>query len=230
MRNRPDDPIDLVGGSRAHFTELNRGIEGLPSDLPALTYSLTPQMHARELDHILDSLSMHGPVAQNALRLAAGRPVRVGPITMARRFNAVATSGSPGPEVEALRAVDPLLDTDLAAAWTLGSLAALSVAGIAGVCYFETAGPRGVSGTDGLRPVGRVLDRFAGRRGWPVLATHCSPRLAALAVRRPDGAVRLSLADLSGRGRSVRIAGADGNLRIEREVELAPWEVLELDL
>ena len=38
---------ELHGGARSHFTELSRSRDRPPADLPALSFSLTPQMHAR---------------------------------------------------------------------------------------------------------------------------------------------------------------------------------------
>lgn len=225
MRHRA--PIELVGGSRAYFTELNRQLGTVPADVPALTYSLTPQMHVLEIDHLIDSLPMQRLVAINAVRLAAGRPVHVGPITLARRFNAVATTNSPGPQVEAARSIDPLLDTDFAGSWTLGSLAALSTAGVESVCYFETAGLRRIRDESGVSAVGAVLDHFAGRRGRPVLGTVGGEQLTALAVRAASGSVELSLGDLSGRARTVEVRSHDGR---DHRVGLAPWQVVHVDL
>ncbi|MFL6117559.1 MAG: hypothetical protein ACJ786_40335, partial [Catenulispora sp.] len=159
----------LVGGTRAHFTELNRRRDDIPADVDQLTFSLTPQMHASEVPHIVDSLTAQRTVALNAVRLADGRPVHVGPITLTRRFNAVATTPPPDPAIDAQRATDPLLATRFAGAWTLGSIAALSVPGISSLCYFEAAGPRGID-QDGVRTqAGQVLDTFADRAGLPVL-------------------------------------------------------------
>src|SRR3954447_15237880 len=162
----------LVGGTRAHFTELNRRRDDIPADVDQLTFSLTPQMHASEVPHIVDSLTAQRTVALNAVRLADGRPVHVGPIPLTRRFNAVATTPPPDPAIDAQRATDPLLATRFAGAWTLGSIAALSVPGISSLCYFEAAGPRGID-QDGVRtPAGQVLDTFADRTRLPVLAVE----------------------------------------------------------
>ena len=53
---------------------------GLPADpegLPRQRVGITPQMHATEIPHIVDSLAVQTTVAENALRLAANRPVVV---------------------------------------------------------------------------------------------------------------------------------------------------------
>lgn len=206
--------VALVGGTRAHFTELNRRIADVPPDVPALAFGLTPQMHATEVPHVVDSLAVQATVAENALRLAGGRPVLVGPVTLARRFNAVATTAAPDPAVEAERAVDPLSTTAFAGAWTLGSLAALAPTGVAGLCYFETAGPRGVATADGvLTPAGRVLAALAPLRGRPVLRCTAPHSVAALAVGS-----ELFVANLSAAALTVPAPGHD-------PVDLAPWGV-----
>jgi D-apionolactonase len=215
---------DLVGGTRAHFTELNRQLGALPPELPALSFSVTPQMHATEIPHLVDSLGVHRTVAENALRLAHGRPVFVGPITLARRFNAVATSAAPDPDVDAARAVDPLQPTAFTGAWALGSIAALAPVGVAGLCYFEVCGPRGIVTADGARTAaGRVLSEIAARRGWPVLRCRHPLDVPALALAAGDGTVELFVANLSATARSVRVPGPDA-------VDLDAWAVRRMTL
>jgi hypothetical protein len=213
----------LVGGTRAHFTELNRNIEQVPVDAPALSFSITPQMHATEIPHIVESLAMQRIVAENARRLAGGRPVLVGPITLARRFNAVATTAAPDPAVDAQRATDPLQPTAFTGAWTLGSVAALTAAGVAGICYFETCGPRGILTADQtMTPAGRILDRLARLRGRPVLQAAGPADIAAMPVLSEDGSVELLIANLAPARRTVTVDGpAQGSMAID----LAGWSV-----
>ena len=197
---------DLVGGTRAHFTELNRTLDDLPGRLPSLAFSLTGQMHASEVPHLVDSVVGQRLVAENAVRLAAGRPLHVGPVTLARRFNAVATSGAGALAAEP----DPLQPTAFAAAWTLGSLAALSIEGVTSVCYFETAGPGGVRDEAGSPyPVQRVLDTVAALRGRRVLESTGPAHLGSYAVQDDAGGVDLLVANLSPHDRtaSVRLPG-----------------------
>ena len=83
---------DLVGGTRGHFTELNRNHETIPADLPALTFSMTPQMHTTSRHQLVESIATQRIIAENAVRIAHGRPIHIGPITLRARFKAVATS------------------------------------------------------------------------------------------------------------------------------------------
>lgn len=202
---------ELAAGSRAHFTELNRTIARLPPDAAGVTFSLTPQMHAREVERIVQTLPMQTLVLRSALRLAPGRAVHVGPITLRPRFNAVATTAG-GSSLGAEDAGDELQSHPFTAAWTLGSVRALSGVGaaagassaadspdasggpeapdasgapVASVSYFETTGPAGVDAVDGTPyPVGRLIRALAPLAGADVLrvAPH-DERLVVYPVR-----------------------------------------------
>ncbi|NKX56339.1 hypothetical protein [Arthrobacter mobilis] len=199
----------LLAGTRAHFTELNRNSGRMPRDAAALTFSITPQMHSTDVRHIVESVPMQRLAAQNALRLAAGRPVHVGPVTLRPRFNAVATSGTAGTAES-----DELQAGPFTAAWTLASIAALSPEGVASVCYFEPSGPRGICAADGrLYPAGQLLRQLAALKGAPVLAAvpEAPGPVAVYPVSVP-GAVLLFAANLSPRPASAEIllpAGSD---------------------
>jgi len=157
----------FLAGTRSHFTELNRWIAGggstspVPGDADALTYSLSPQVHSTEIAHIVETIPVQSLAAANAVRLGAGRPVHVGPITLKPRLHA------PGQQA----AADELQDHSFTAAWTLASLYALTLEGVASVTYFEAAPPRGITTADGtLNPAGELLQRLAACQGEPVLA------------------------------------------------------------
>jgi D-apionolactonase len=81
----------LVAGARSHFTELNRNRHSACPDAAAVTYSITPQMHATEPEAIVETLAMQALTAEDALRISNGRALHIGPVTLARRFNAAAT-------------------------------------------------------------------------------------------------------------------------------------------
>jgi hypothetical protein len=209
----------LVAGTRAHFAELNRRIAGMPADAGGLTCSITPQMHATELPHLLDSLEGQRAVALDATRLAAGRPVWLGPVTLRQRFNAVATGEDlPPPQP------DPLQRTGFTAAWTLGSIAALARPGVAGLCYFEVAGPGGLGDKDGPYPVGRLLASLVPLRGRPVLASRAPEGVAALAVR-VDGRVRVFVGRLADSATRCHVRGPGG---AAESMDVEPWGVGEV--
>jgi hypothetical protein len=207
--------VPVVGGARSHFTELNRNAERLASDLAALTFPVTPQMHARERAQLVESVAMQRLVARDAVRIAAGRPVLVGPVTLLPHFNAVATTPPPagddgllgGYGAQLYDATDPRQASAALAAWTLASAVALAVPGVAGVTWFEQWGPRGlVSAAGEPFPAARVLgwlhevsglpmlaDPDAGRDGVWVLAAHAGERIVVLAANLTANPQRVSL-------------------------------------
>ncbi|MFJ4029598.1 hypothetical protein ACIPWF_19640 [Paenarthrobacter sp. NPDC089989] len=207
---------ELVAGTRAHFTELNRGSESLPANAPSWTYSVTPQMHASEVPHIVETLPMQRLTADNALRLTAGRPVHVGPVTLKPRFNAVATTAGQA----AMAEVDTLQTEPFAAAWLLGSVVALTMPGISSLSYFELAGPGGITQGTQLTPAGEMLAVLASLRGKPVLqVTGNSGDVVVYAVQDGTHTVILA-ANLSDKPIRTHL-GLDNGSTLE--LDLAPW-------
>ncbi|MCZ9882216.1 hypothetical protein [Arthrobacter sp. B2a2-09] len=208
----------LLAGARSHFTELNRNADRLPSDADAVTFSITPQMHATEVPHVVETLPMQRLVALNALRIGSGRPLHLGPVTLKARFNAVATEGDDA-AAEAM-ATDPLQPETFTAAWLLGSIAALSVPGVESVSYFEATGPRGIRGSGGLTPAGEMLAAVAALRGCEVLDVAGEVPGVVLYPVRDGGTTVLFAANLTAKPLSVvvRLPGGDStNLGLE------PW-------
>ena len=82
----------VIGGSRSHFTELNRERHRIPRDLDGLAVTVTPLFHAGGTEQLVESVAMQRLVAAQTVALAAGRPVHIGPITLRPRFNDVATA------------------------------------------------------------------------------------------------------------------------------------------
>ncbi|GAA2014956.1 hypothetical protein JL107_08790 [Nakamurella flavida] len=218
-----------VLGTRAHFTELNRTIQRL--DLPdgaGVAFSLTPQMHDRSRRQVIESVPVQRRVAEQAVALAAGARVHIGPVTLRPRFNAVATAPAPpDPAIEVSagygaefvpEATDPRQVSDGVAAWAVASAIALAVPGVVSLAYFETCGPRGVVTAAGeLLPMGRAVEWLAELSGGRVLAS--SPATTAdpvthVAVRTSDTLTVLA-ANLSAGAREIEItvgAGSPGEL------------------
>ncbi len=209
----------LIAGTRAHFTELNRQVDRLPTE-PSLTFSITPQMHTTEVAHIVDSLGAQRVVAAEAVRLAGGRPVHIGPITLRQRFNAVATTADavdPPP--------DPLQRSAFAGAWALGSVAALTRPGVAGLSYFTLGGDGGLRDRDGSwSAAGTVLVRLAAHTGRPVLDAVTPSGIVALPVDLGGGRVELFLANLTERAHRLQVFAA-GSAPPPISVELPAWAV-----
>lgn len=145
--------LEVVAGTRAHFTELNRTVDLFRDWDGPLTFSVTPQMHDRSPEQVTESIRMQRWVVMSASRLAAGRALHVGPVTLRPRFNAVATSARPsvtdatieagyGPQFVP-DATDPEQHSPAARAWFAASEEALTVPGVASITLAEAWGPRG---------------------------------------------------------------------------------------
>ena len=213
--------VPLVAGARSHFAELNRRHGDLPPDAPSLTCSITPQMHASEIPHVVDSLAGQQAVARDAVRLAGDRPVHLGPVTLRPRFNAVATSAEQGPAPP-----DPLQPSPFTAAWTLGSVAALTRRGVESLCLYQVSGPGGIGDQERLHPVGELLTVLARLRGCEVLEARAPDGVAAYPVRTADG-VRVILARLADTPVRYDVQGPDGS---SASVGLEAWSTAEVRL
>ena len=152
----------VLGGARSHFTELNREQTGLPADVDGVVFSITPLFHASGTEQLVESVAVQRTVAEQAVAIAAGRPVHIGPVTLRPRFNNVATtrrpteqhrdqhhdlSGGYGAHVDG--ADDERQSAPQLATWTIASAAALAVPGVESLTYFEEWGPRGVRTSGG---------------------------------------------------------------------------------
>jgi len=209
----------LIAGARSHFTELNRNARTVPCDAEALTYSMTPQMHATEVPHLVESLPMQRLTARNALRISGGRPLHIGPVTLKPRFNAVSTSAAPdGTSREASN--DPLQADPFAASWMLGSIAALSIPGVESISYFAAAGPGGICSSTGLTPAGKLLKSLATQRGLNILETRGSRHGLVLYPVQAESGIDLYAANLTAEGMSESVQLPDGTTK---ELVLEPW-------
>lgn len=193
----------VVGGSRSHFTELNREGSRLPDDLAAIVVTVTPLFHALSTAQLIESVAMQRLVAQQTVSYADGLPVHVGPVTLRPRFNDVATGPQPAPGRSDLSegygaqftgAVDPRQSRPELAAWVVASAAALAVPGVSSIAYFEEWGPRGVYDEDGrAAPTAEALRALSDLAGGALL-TGASPDGLVWAVgsRSADGAAVLA--------------------------------------
>jgi hypothetical protein len=151
--------VPVGGGSNANFAELNRA--SLPlGELDFVTYGINPQMHHFDDASIMDTLLAQPHTVRDARLIAGKLPIVVGPVTLHPR------------------GLDSRQATDFLAAWTVGSLAALS--GADAVTYFDTTG---VGTADTTFPIHRVFAAIAGLAGEPVYPVDVPSReVTALAV------------------------------------------------
>lgn len=194
--------VPVAGGVRTHFTELHREHHRLPVGLDGIGFAITPLFHDVSTAQLIESVAMQRIVAEQAVRLADGVPLDVGPIGLLPHVNAVATTPEPRPRHADLRdgygpalrgVADERQDAAELGAWTVASAAALSVPGVRSLSYFEEWGPRGIRHEDGTdRPVAAAAAALADLAGHPALVGD-SPdgRVWALGALTPEGPVIL---------------------------------------
>ncbi|WP_180969095.1 hypothetical protein [Microbacterium aurantiacum] len=216
--------VPVVGGSRSHFTELNRELHRLPHDLDGISVTVTPLFHSVDTEQLVESLAIQRLVAEETVQRAAGKPVHIGPLTLRPRFNDVAAVPQPlsphadlrdgyGPEftgVDDARQSAPEL-----AAWTIASAAAFAVPGVASLVWFEEWGPRGIRDTDGTAlPVADALRQLAdlSARDGAEMLTGPSPDGLVWAIGcRVGDRDDILIANVADRDRSVEVVTSRGS-------------------
>ncbi|HEX5218601.1 MAG TPA: hypothetical protein VFZ59_03450 [Verrucomicrobiae bacterium] len=244
VRTRMDPcGVPIGAGSDCNFCELNREqtLGRLGSDkVDFLFWSMNPQVHAFDHMSILETLEAQAATAQSARAFARGRDLVVSPATLKQRFNPVATSteststsGDLPPQVDARQL------SRFAAAWTLGSIAAFTEAGLRSVTYYETTGWRGVmeqtsgsplpdkfpSAPGEIFPVFDVFEKLAGFRQCAVTRSSRSEDVIALSLFSLGKLKRTLFANLTGEVVQLR-----ANCPTEsKTLALEPFATTELD-
>lgn len=145
--------VPVGAGSNANFAEFNRQRPPKNADFGA--YAANPQVHAFDDQSLLETPFALGHTLQSARAIIGGKGVKISPLTLKPRFNAVATA----PEIVAPGALPANADarqfTLLGAVWILASIVALLDAGLGtrandSLTLFETLGPRGVLSAAGM--------------------------------------------------------------------------------
>ena len=215
--------IIVGGGTRAYFTELNRGVDVVPfGELDALTYTINPQVHAVDNLSIIENIAAQAATVASTRAFAGDIPLVVGPITLKPRYNPNATEPAPevGPD-ELPDSVDARQLSLFAAGWTIGSIRRLTAAGADALTYYELVGWRGlIERTEGLTrrelfpsipggmfPLYHVFHTIArmdqaGQMAAVTLADELSTEALAL---RNGKLMRILVANLTNEERKVRV-------------------------
>lgn len=211
----PSAPV--VGGTRSHFTELNREQARIPGDVDGIILTTTPLFHTLDTEQLVEAVGMQRLIAEQAVRIARGRPVHIGPVTLRPRFNNVATTAEPAPTLADLSegfgaeftgGVDHRQSAPELAAWVVASAAALAVPGVSSLSWFESAGPRGLEGT----PAERAVEALVTLGGGELLAGTSPDGLIWAIGSRRDDADTVLVANLDRTVRSVSVRTGAGTL------------------
>ncbi|MCX8157272.1 MAG: hypothetical protein N3J91_12640 [Verrucomicrobiae bacterium] len=218
------DSVPVGAGTNAHFCELNReqALGRVPwQEADFLFWPITPQVHAFDDVSLVETLEVQGDTLAKAAAFAPGKPCVISPVTLKPRFNAVATTAvASAARPDSLpENVDPRQSSLLAAGWTLGSLATLSVNGVSAFTYYETTGWRGVMETrsgspselgfhsvpGGVYPVYFVLAALDGFNEFAAPSTSGADQITTLALRDRLGRRRFVVANVRASRRKIQL-------------------------
>jgi hypothetical protein len=137
--------VEIAGGTDLYFTELNRNPESAKY-VEGVNFSINPQVHSFDDRTLIQNTATQKTIGINAARIASGKKLSIGPITLRPRYNPNATepekdvSNTPLPS-----SVDARQRSWFAEAWTAMSLRSIAESSaVYKVTYFETLGWRGI--------------------------------------------------------------------------------------
>jgi hypothetical protein len=224
--------VVLVGGTNGNFAELNRQPPVIAA-MDGVTYAINPQVHAFDERSLIEAIAAQRDTVITARQFCGDLPIVISGVTLKQPFNPAAREAESAPDPTVLPApVDPRQMSLFAAAWNVGSLAALASAGTASITYYETTGWRGLMETaqgsplpDQFRsapgmifPVYCVFASLARASSAQIIQTHTSHPLLldGLAFRTPDR-LGVLIANLQPRPQTIEITGLpDGSLSLQR--------------
>lgn len=232
----------IGAGSDCNFCELNReralGRLAL-ADADFLFWSINPQVHAFDHRSLMETLEAQTATVISARKFAGDQPLAVSPVTLKQRFNPVATSAAEAtPPGESPPQVDPRQLSHFAAAWTLGSIAALASAGVESVTYYETTGWRGVlecstgsslptkfpSRPGEAFPLYQVFEKIAGYDQFAMARSTDPAKVIALSLFESSHRPRVLIANLSRHEQNVSLKSS---VEFNRRFVLRPYSITE---
>jgi hypothetical protein len=204
-----------LAGARSHFTELNRNFTKVPDTCAGLTFSITPLFHALNTEQLVESIAMQRLVTQQAVEIAAGKEVHVGPVTLRPRFNNVATMAPDIPTVQDLSlgygaqwfgSDDSRQQSPELAAWTIASAAAIGITGVSSITYFEQHGPRGIQSAEGdAYPVSSAVKALSQLVGGELLSGQSPDGLLWAIGAISDSGVKILAANLKDQPAEINV-------------------------
>ena len=196
----------MGGGTASHFSELNRA-EPDPSGLDALAFAVSPQVHEADDASIMRTLEIQPQVGARVRHLAAGAEVVISPLTLAAHDPAAPDD-----------AIDARVGSDLAAAWTVGSVCGLATVGVGSLTLHECADLTVLASA----PLARAFKLLSMRTGRKLDALEISDRRRVSALGTES--MPLLLANLTPYPQEVRVEWTNAGSRV-----LRPYEVAEVD-
>ena len=213
----------IVGGTDLYFTELNRN-QGSVDFIDQVNFSINPQVHSFDDRTLIQNTASHKAIATNAHRIAKGKKVSIGPITLRPRYNPNATQPNKDLSNTALpSSVDARQRTWLAEGWTAMSIRSIAESeSISTLTYFETLGWRGIrelstGSEDAINFASKAGEEFPVWRLFKHLKgfTHARPTASSLPelvdclIITSDGKTEAILVNFSTIEQEVKFSGID---------------------
>ena len=192
----------IIAGTNSDFIFLNRFPP--PTALcDGVSFAINPQVHAFDNVSLVETLATQITVARAAANRAGGVPVHVGPVAFLPRFNPYGAE-----QKQAAPPADTRQKTLFGAAWTLGSLCALTASGAASLTYYETSGPGGVLENDYVFPLYHVQADYNEFRGGQAVPLQSGNSSAVVGIElSKDSRRRVLLANLTPRSQKCALSG-----------------------
>ena len=139
------DKSKIIGGTDLYFTELNRNQSSVDL-VDQVNFSINPQVHSFDDRTLIQNTATQKVISTNAHRIAKGKKVSIGPITLRPRYNPNATQPNKDLSNTALpSSVDARQRTWFAEGWTAMSIRSIAESeSMSTLTYFETLGWRGI--------------------------------------------------------------------------------------
>ena len=208
-------PASLIGGGTPHFfVQLNR-LESLGT-VDFLTFTTSPIVHGADDESVMLSLQSLPSMVETLDARYPGLPIRIGPSSIATRKSPLGNqSETDGMRRIALAREDPRCRGLYGAAWSLGYVAQLAMAGVDAITLMSMSGASGVLGPadgDAVRryPAYFVLERLQSPARMCSVTVSEPSRIAALALGRKANR-ELLLANLTGDVVDVKLDGWAGS-------------------
>lgn len=169
--------LRISTGTDYNFTEVNRN-RILPAIPGFLSYGIQPQEHAFDDLSLIENLAAQADTVKTLRQIYGDScSAHISPVTLKKRFNPYATDPAQRVVPEEAQ-VDERQYSPFAAAWTLGSIRHLTMAGAGSATYFRDRGQLGITGDD-LKPfpVFEAFRLYHSAGPFPVLASVSSAPL-----------------------------------------------------
>lgn len=209
--------LAVGAGTRGYFAELHRHPGGYPTG-QFLQFSVASEVHHTEIERVLDTVRALPVLTEQGLRLAAGRALRIGPVTLAQRFSVHAAADDEYAPWSAEFPPERRSSSPFVGVWALGVVA--GAVGAAEVVLQAFAPPRDAA-------VGRLLGQIGSRAGSRVVEVRVSDPRTAVALAVADQAqIALWVGNLRSQASEVHLLHCGG----EHSITLEPYEVRRLAL